>query len=81
MSGVASLGSILISALAVVSASIRSKAVVLLFLIHCFCMSVPFSCFFCVCFWSLFYNAVLYALFNSASISLREREREPVALL
>ena len=49
MSGVASLGSILISALAVVSAAIRSKAVVLLFLIHCFCMSVPFLCFFFVC--------------------------------
>ena len=78
MSGVASLGSILISALPVVSATIRSKAVVLLFLIHCFCMSVPLFMFF-VCFWSLFCNAVLYALFNSASISLREREL--VALL
>ena len=34
---------------------------------------------FFVCFWSLFCNAVLCALFNSASISLREREL--VALL
>ena len=48
MSGVASLGSILISALPVVSATIRSKAVVLLFLTHCFCMSVPLFMFFCV---------------------------------
>ena len=40
MSRIGSLGSILVSALWVVSAAIRSEAVVLLLLIHCFvCLS------------------------------------------
>ena len=61
------------SALRVVSAAIRSKVVVLLLLIVC-----PIVYVF-VCCWSLFFNAVLCALFNPASISLRMREL--VALL